>query len=620
MFVFRSSRKRWRCSEIQVANLCSSSSINRSSNSSSKQEAGYAWGCGDGFQAEQGTSGSGDQVSGGGGCDGFVGGEGGEAPAGSFGSVAVLDSSPAIGHLNALNYHHNAYPPPPAPFLLAAPALMVSLWVGDNAASVHSTNDRTHVYNLRPPTTAERFLNVATGEPQEVLGFGSLDLMLHCNGHIIRITLRNVAVVPGLAYDLMSFNLMQEAFHITLTESGAHMLQGHIMFTKTQHGSYVQASRVPPLAGGGDLHHAGRWGAVHHGGIGGGGGGHGHGNADGDAPGADYSGGHGGGGDDGGGDGDISEEPSTQETREVHGVHQGSSDDVGSFGGRDGPEHPEGGISSTAGLAGTVHRESSVTTPGTTPGGRTKPGIVWRTVYQRRVTLSSGEPDHLGGGSGGRFAGSIGSGLPPADPGGTVCRRNVTEQFDDQKAFFLDRGAAASTGEGGRMDFPAVTLPAFGPETPPLAPPPQQPLPGATPSHAAPPLPPPPSPSALAPPPLNRPPQPRLSGTGWPATLPLTSPPPMPSQQSHALLPGAAEPCAGSPPPEETLLPRLFGLLSLSSRDDAVRSTLATMDAGGASAQAGGAMIAWFSRTQKCVALSTTTEEEYFALGDGVAT
>ena len=168
--------------------------------------------------------------------------------------------------------------------------------------------------------------------------------------------------------------------------------------------------------------------------------------------------------------------------------------------------------------------------------------------------------------------------FPPADPGGTVYRRNVTEQFDDKKAFFLGQGAAASAGEGGIVDLPDVTLSAFGPETPPLAPPSRQPLPGATPPHAPP----------LPPPPLNPPPQLRLSGTGWPATLPLTPPPPMPSQQSHSLLPGAAEPCAGSPPPEETPLPRLFDPLSLLSRD-AVRSTLATMDAGGASAQAGGA-------------------------------
>ena len=206
---------------------------------------------------------------------------------------------------------------------------------------------------------------------------------------------------------------------------------------------------------------------------------------------------------------------------------------------------------------------------------------------------------------------------------------------------WISGAGAAPAGEGGSVLIPAATLPAFGPEPPPLAPPPQQPLSGAPPPRALPPppsasatpppapspqqplsgAPPPPPSSALAPPPLNPPPQPRLSGTGWPATPPLTSPPPMPSPQSHALLPGTAGPCAGSPP-EETPLPRPagvgpppprraneglissrlrsggrrntgdatrshnLGLLSLSSRD-VMRSALAAMDA--ASAQAGGA-------------------------------
>ena len=104
---------------------------------------GPAW---DGLQPEQhfGSPGAGDQVSG---SDGYVDGDGGEALPDSFGTVAVGPSPPDVGHLNAVHFHHNHYPAPPPPVILAA--MVAAWWVGDNAASVHSTPDATHVHNMR---------------------------------------------------------------------------------------------------------------------------------------------------------------------------------------------------------------------------------------------------------------------------------------------------------------------------------------------------------------------------------------------------------------------------------------------------------------------------------------
>ena len=55
--------------------------------------------------------------------------------------------------------------------------------------------------------------------------YGDLDLDLHCERDV-RVTLTNVAVVPGSAFDIMSFNRMQEKHEIILYGAGASMLGG----------------------------------------------------------------------------------------------------------------------------------------------------------------------------------------------------------------------------------------------------------------------------------------------------------------------------------------------------------------------------------------------------------
>ena len=57
--------------------------------------------------------------------------------------------------------------------------------------------------------------------------------------------LTNVAVVPGLAFDIMSFNRMQERHEIILNRAGASMLGGRVRFKKFRVGNFIQATRVP---------------------------------------------------------------------------------------------------------------------------------------------------------------------------------------------------------------------------------------------------------------------------------------------------------------------------------------------------------------------------------------
>ena len=74
--------------------------------------------------------------------------------------------------------------------------------------------------------------------------YGDLGLDLLCEQDV-RVTLPNVAVVPGLAFDIMSFNRMQEKHEIILNGAGASMLGGRVRFKKFRAGNFIQATRVP---------------------------------------------------------------------------------------------------------------------------------------------------------------------------------------------------------------------------------------------------------------------------------------------------------------------------------------------------------------------------------------
>ena len=57
-------------------------------------------------------------------------------------------------------------------------------------------------------------------------------------------TLKNVAVVPGIGFDLISFNSIQETHPVLLDKEGAYILGSRILFTKHANGNYVQATKV----------------------------------------------------------------------------------------------------------------------------------------------------------------------------------------------------------------------------------------------------------------------------------------------------------------------------------------------------------------------------------------
>ena len=118
-----------------------------------------------------------------------------------------------------------------------------SIWVGDSGSSVHGTGSDQFVYNKRLPRPEETYLHIGNGHKLKVEWFGSLGIVLHCKEDV-PVTLADVAVVPFLAFDLMSINCIQERYDVLMNREGAWLLNGRVHFVKSPTGNYIAATRV----------------------------------------------------------------------------------------------------------------------------------------------------------------------------------------------------------------------------------------------------------------------------------------------------------------------------------------------------------------------------------------
>ena len=91
-----------------------------------------------------------------------------------------------------------------------------TVWIGDSASSVHGTGSGKFVCNKRRPLPGKTFLLIGDGRKMKMECFGSLDVVFHRKDDV-QVALENVAVVPGLTFDLMSFNCIQEKHDISIT-------------------------------------------------------------------------------------------------------------------------------------------------------------------------------------------------------------------------------------------------------------------------------------------------------------------------------------------------------------------------------------------------------------------
>ena len=118
-----------------------------------------------------------------------------------------------------------------------------SIWVGDSGSSVLGTGSDQFVYNKRLPRPEETYLHTGNGHKLKMEWFGYLGVVLHCKEDV-PVTLEDVAVVPFLAFDLMSINYIQERYDVLMNREGAWLLNGRVDFVKSPTGNYIAATRV----------------------------------------------------------------------------------------------------------------------------------------------------------------------------------------------------------------------------------------------------------------------------------------------------------------------------------------------------------------------------------------
>ena len=182
-----------------------------------------------------------------GGGSGDDGGDGSGPPSGTvFGGDggAVYGGFFALQLICSITHNPSSQMLSPISTLFANRRPGSTIVFGDTGAVYHGVSSGDCVYNRRPPRPWERYLMLGDGKCMPVGFLGDLDLDLHCEQDV-RVTLTNVAVVPGLAFDVMSVNRMQERHEIILNQAGASMLGGRVRFKKFRDGTFIQATHVP---------------------------------------------------------------------------------------------------------------------------------------------------------------------------------------------------------------------------------------------------------------------------------------------------------------------------------------------------------------------------------------
>ena len=121
------------------------------------------------------------------------------------------------------------------------------VWVGDNGATTHMTRSAELMYDTKPPSPHRSRTILADGSIRKVQFIGKLDLVLHSRtDHPV--TLHDVSFVPDLGFYLFSFHVVQEKHEIILNKTGAHLLNGRLVFPRRRNGSSLRVTRVMPGA------------------------------------------------------------------------------------------------------------------------------------------------------------------------------------------------------------------------------------------------------------------------------------------------------------------------------------------------------------------------------------
>ena len=121
------------------------------------------------------------------------------------------------------------------------------IWIGDSGATTHMTRNADMMYDTKPPSPHRSRIILGDGSIRKVHFVGKLDLVFHSRtDHPV--TLHDVSFVPDLDFNLFTFYVVQEKHEIILNKTGAHLLNGRLVFPRRRNGSSLRATRVMPGA------------------------------------------------------------------------------------------------------------------------------------------------------------------------------------------------------------------------------------------------------------------------------------------------------------------------------------------------------------------------------------
>ena len=96
--------------------------------------------------------------------------------------------------------------------------------IADSGAWCHMTHDRTRLYNLRPPPPGREKIAIGHRKKNKVEHIRNMDVIFHRKTDQ-RITLIDVAYVPGLGFNLYPLHAVQKTHHLIVSgASGTHII------------------------------------------------------------------------------------------------------------------------------------------------------------------------------------------------------------------------------------------------------------------------------------------------------------------------------------------------------------------------------------------------------------
>ena len=116
--------------------------------------------------------------------------------------------------------------------------------LADSGSSHHVVHDARFVNNRHPPAPGYEHVTIGDGKRYPVTCYGCVDFIFHSNTDV-RVTMEDVAVVPGLDFNLFSLHAVQEKCPIMLDHQGVHVGSGELFFPRGRVGSQLYATRVP---------------------------------------------------------------------------------------------------------------------------------------------------------------------------------------------------------------------------------------------------------------------------------------------------------------------------------------------------------------------------------------